>query len=106
MENKKVINLTPHPINIVGGGTIEPSGQVARCELIRIPAGDVNGIPVHKTSLGKPYGLPEPKEGTIFIVSRQVAEACPERTDLYITDDAIRNESGIIIGVKGLAQLG
>jgi hypothetical protein len=102
----KIVNLTPHPINIVGWGDIEPSGQVARCELVRTPAEDVNGIPVHKTSLGKPYGLPEPEEGTVYIVSRQVAEACRDRKDLYIADDSVRDESGRIIGVKGLAQLG
>jgi hypothetical protein len=106
MNMKNIINLTPHPINIVGWGEIEPSGQVARCELLRVPAGDVNGIPVYKTSLGKPYGLPEPQDGTIYIVSRQVAEACPERSDLYITDDAVRDDTGKIIGVRGLAQLG
>ena len=62
-------------------------------------------IPVNKVSCGKVYNLPSPREGTIYIVSRTVAENAKGRNDLYIVDETIRDDKGRIIGAKSLAQI-
>lgn len=107
---KKIINLTPHTINIVDGEgnqiqEIAPSGQTARCSVSREQVSTVNGIPVNRTVFGEVEGLPEPQADTIYIVSALVAQARPDRNDLYIPDDTVRDEQGRIIGCKAFAQI-
>ena len=62
-------------------------------------------IKINKVKMGKVVNLPAKKEGVLYLVSRQVAEACPERDDLVIVDEAVRNEKGEIIGAKALAKI-
>jgi len=109
-ENMRIVNLTPHSIIFVDDAgnavlTVEPSGQVARCSVTREKIGDINGIPVNKSRFGKVENLPEPEEGTIYIVSALTAQAVPEREDVFITDDAVRDEQGRIIGCRALAHI-
>ena len=102
----KIINLTPHEINIVGEQTINipPSGQIARVVEKIGNIGDVNGIPlIHKT-FGKVEGLPEPQTDTIFIVSLLVAQAT-HRTDILAIGETVRNEKGQVVGAKSFAMV-
>lgn len=63
-------------------------------------------IKVNSTSFGEVEGLPEPQEGTIFIVSALVAQALRGvRDDLVIPDDTVRDEQGRIIGCKSFARV-
>jgi len=111
----KIVNLTPHPLNLMPEGpegpvvTIPPSGQVARCTVDRVQVDTVTvdgiSIPVNQTRFGKVENLPEPQEGTIFIVSALTAQAVPEREDVFIPDDAVRDEQGRIIGCRALARI-
>lgn len=106
----KIINLTPHPINFLDGDnnpvlTVEPSGTIARAKQTRTLCGTVAGIPVNQCAYGTVQGLPEPAKETIYIVSAITAQACPERQDVYIVDDSVRNEDGRIIGVRALAHI-
>jgi len=48
---------------------------------------------------------PEPQEGTIFIVSALTAQAVPDRQDVFIVDDAVRDDQGRIIGARALAHV-
>ena len=110
MKNNNIVNLTPHSITFVDGAgntvlTVEPSGQVARCSVVREKVGMIGGIPVNKSQFGNVENLPEPQEGTIFIVSALTAQAVPEREDVFITDDAVRDEQGRIIGCRALAHV-
>ncbi|MCL4413445.1 MAG: hypothetical protein M1522_01650 [Actinobacteria bacterium] len=105
----KIINLTPHAITLFCGGDeqfVFPADAAgpARVEMQREPAGLVNGIPVSRVLVGEVYGLPEPAEDTVFIVSRVVAEACPLRHDLFITDGAVRDQQGRVVGCTGFAR--
>ncbi len=109
-NNTTLVNLTPHSIIFVDDAgnavlTVEPSGQIARCSVAREKIGEINGIPVNKSRFGKVENLPEPQEGTIFIVSALTAQAVPEREDVFITDDAVRDEQGRIIGCRALAHV-
>lgn len=106
----KFVNLTAHAISFYDSSgnvilTVEPSGHVARCSVTREQVGDINGIPINRTQFGKVENLPEPQEGTIYIVSSLTAQAVPEREDVFITDDAVRDEQGRIIGCRALAHI-
>lgn len=105
-----IINLTPHAITFLDGNnsvlaTIEPSGTIARASQTRDRVSEVNGIPVNQCSYGAVTGLPVPQDGTIYLVSALTAQACPERSDVYIVDDAVRDENGRIIGCRAIAHI-
>lgn len=113
--NNQVINLTPHSITLVGEGnapilTIPASGQVARCKASTVSVGSIsiNGviIPLTDTEMGDVTGLPEEQEGVLLIVSLAVAQACPDRHDLLITNESVRDDKGTIIGCRSLSPLG
>jgi hypothetical protein len=108
-----IINLTPHKINLMPEGgptvTIPPSGLVARCATSRVQVDTVTvdgiSIPVNQTRFGKVSDLPEPQPDTIYVVSALVAQAVPERQDVVIVDDAVRDDQGRIIGARALAYV-
>jgi hypothetical protein len=102
-----LVNLTPHPVT-VGGVTI-PSTGVVRCAEVRervgtIAVSDDVQVPLMRVSLGQVEGLPEPSPDTVYIVSRLVADACPDRDDLAVPDMIVRDAEGRIIGCDALAQ--
>ena len=106
----RIINLTPHSITFYDNAgstvlTVEPSGKVARCSVVREKVGTIAGIPVNRSRFGKVENFPDPEEGTIYIVSALTAQAVPDRPDVYITDDAVRDEQGRIIGCRALAHI-
>ena len=103
-----LINLTPHEVRIIRGDgeiTLPPSGTIARCNVTRRQVGLVDGIPVNRTAFGAVEGLPDPQPDTYYIVSALVAQACPDRHDLLIPDDTVRDDQGRIIGCRALATV-
>jgi hypothetical protein len=92
-------------VNLNDGTAFPPSGIVPR-----VSAGfsefDTNGV--CSQTFGSPEGLPEPVEGTIFIVSGMLLAACPERKDLVAPatghPGAVRNEKGHIVSVPGFVR--
>jgi hypothetical protein len=102
-----VINLTPHTINIHTEDDVmkvPASGQVARVTEERQFVGRLpNGIPVQRVEYGSPYGLPGPAEGVIYVVSRIVKNAAPERKDVYAPGPAVRDRDGRVMGCEGLS---
>ena len=113
MEEKKValVNLTPHDITFVNTSVenpilvVGPSGLVARVSSEIEEAGRINGIPVTKTVYGEVVDLPEPKEGIVYIVSSLVAQRCPDREDVFVPADPVRDDKGRIIGCKSLGRI-
>lgn len=115
MKRTNIINLTPHTINIVSrnGITVDiPSTGLARVKTSKLVCGIVNGITLYAESYGDIEGLPEPRENTIYVVSRPVAQALADprytgekRTDVYVPGELIRDEDGRPIGCKGLSCL-
>lgn len=110
---EKIINLTPHTINFVGqdNAIIEtiPSSGVARAtqrrEIVDTIVANGISLPIARCTYGDVQGLPEPMDDTIYIVSAITAQAVPTRPDVFIVDDSVRDESGRIIGVRGLAHI-
>lgn len=113
----ELVNLTPHDIVIaLPSGeriTIPASGNVARIanrpgqQLLSLRVQDVD-VPVYGPDIkGDIYGLPDPKDGTVYLVSLLVAQACPERQDLLVPatgpmDETIRDTQGRIEAVSRL----
>jgi hypothetical protein len=105
----KIVNLTPHAITIVSENgdilrKIEPSGMLARCSVRTECVGEMDGIPVTTSVFGQVEGLPEPEEGTIYIVSSLVAQRV-NRDDVFIPNESVRDEQGRIIGCKSLGRV-
>jgi len=109
-----IINLTPHVLNVVAnsGKTIEilPSGKVARCTQTNtvwdnniLVDGTDEFLTINNTTFGQVVDLPEPEEGTLFVVSSIVKSAVPNRNDVLRPGEAVRDAAGKIIGCKGLA---
>jgi hypothetical protein len=105
----RVINLTPHPVNIYRDGvlvvTYEPSGTIARVGFVSNEVGDINGVPVSVTGFGHTTDLPSQEEDTIFIVSLLVRQANPDRKDLVNPDGPIYSEQNPrqVIGCRGFS---
>lgn len=110
-----IVNLTPHELNLVSPDgettTIQPSGQIAR--ITSTPGQELAlGLSCRtftSPTWGEVENLPEPQDGTIFIVSGIVAGRISGRPDVWSPgtgprDEAIRDEKGRIIGVTRLIQ--
>ena len=109
-----VINLTPHDVRVYDNdGNVVimtyPSAGVARARQTDVHVGDLNGIPVVKTEFGEVVGLPEPVEGTVFIVSLITANAAKAygRTtdDLLVTSKPVRDGQKQVIGCRAFARV-
>lgn len=111
----RIVNLTPHALNFMPQGpdgpvvTIPPSILMARCAVHRVQVDTITvdgiAIPVNRTQFGTVTGLPDPRPDTIFVVSALVAQAVPDRQDVFIVDDTIRDDQGRIIGARALAHV-
>ena len=108
----KIINCTPHDVNLITESeniTFPRSGIIPRLteQQVKINSVTVNGIEIDimKKSFNEVEGLPEPENGTTYIVSALIAGACPGRTDLIIPNDTIRDEKGRIVGCKNFARI-
>ena len=127
----KIVNLTPHLFNLIDKNDkvilelpacetpARASEQREQIDMItydisyqrkKMDAHDDENyvtmdIPVNKVIYGNVENLPAPEKDTIYIVSRIVAEACPNRNDLYIPNNLVRDEKGRIIGCRALTQI-
>lgn len=108
-----IVNLTPHAVTLIvddGTAVIPPGGTVARVTLMpdwALGTVEVDGftVPVVGTaSTGQVTGLPELTSGVLLVVARQVAQALPDRHDLVCPHNLVRDEAGVVIGCRSLAQ--
>jgi hypothetical protein len=119
-EPVRLINLTPHTINLqVGGRTpafrlppvVLPSEGLARVAVTAKHEGSLivtapsevagGGLSVFREEYGEVTGLPEPSHGTYYIVSAVVRAACPERKDLLSPGHLVRDGEGRVVGCEG-----
>ena len=105
-----LVNLTPHKLDIHCEDDeilmIEPSGEEARISIENIPQDNivVHGCMSVPTSLSVPgeiTGLPDPKEGVLYITSLAVAQKA-NRKDVLSPGELIRDDENRVIGCKGL----
>jgi len=113
VTNVTLENCTPHEVVIIVTDNqepivIPPSGIIPRIKSETNNVGTINGIPIVKTRLSDVENMPAPKPNTIFIVSSFVAQALTYRPDVVSPDTSpssvIRDENGLIIGVKQLQK--
>lgn len=104
----KFINLTPHDVVLVSNDgdtkTIKASGDIARAGTNDKLIDTIDGIDIYRTEYGSVNGLPSKKEGVGYIVSGLVRAALPNRKDLFSPTQLIRNNSGHVIGARGLSS--
>lgn len=101
----QVLNFTPHPVHIcdASGAILKtfPSVGLVRLKATTISTGDmIEDVPVTTTAFGEPEGLPEAVEGTFLIVSQLVKSALPQRKDLVVPAEVVRDADGNIKGCK------
>lgn len=106
----ELVNLTPHALvfyNTEGTEvilTVPASGTQARVAVSQETVGELEGIPVVRSVFGAVTGLPEPVEGTTYVVSLMVLQALAgARKDLVGPDTgstAVRDAGGKILGVR------
>jgi len=116
MDKIKILNLTPHDINIFdpSGENIikvyEKSGITARVNTIRQYFTKIDGVPVYRISYGNIEGIPKYEPDTYIIVSLIVAQALilvnsPWIGHILVPDTSpegvVRDKNGRILGVKG-----
>lgn len=103
----KFVNLTQHDLIIAfenGDSLVLPaSGEVARVTFSTQQVDRIDGIPIYKT-IYEPevVGLPEPEDGTIFIVSSMAAQTV-RRHDVLAPTKLIRDDDGQVIAAGGFA---
>ena len=98
----KIVNLTPHTINYSDGDAslvLDSAGE-ARCAVTRQPVASSAPVKLCRTTYGTVTGLPVPVDGTIYVVSLLVRQACPDRQDLCSPGELIRDPSGRVVGCK------
>lgn len=111
VEGKKVVNLTPHSVNVIltSGEEIEipPSGIVARVKQVERPAGLLGKIPLVSVHYNSVEGLPNPKEVDYIVVSTLVAQALSNSPQWWgkvlvpnTGPSAVRDEKGNIKAVR------
>ena len=102
-----IVNLTPHSVVIVTECGIEkqyPSAGLARVGATFVVDSTVDGIKLGHTEYGMITGLPEPEDGTIYVVSALVRAACPQRCDVYSPAEYNRNSEGQVVSVRALTR--
>ena len=103
------INCTPHPISLLDSNdevlmTLPKGVVVPRLTQSTKQVDVVEGVSITETSFGEIQDLPEPKEGVLLIVSRLVLTACPNRNDLVVPNELVRDSHGNVKGCKSLAK--
>jgi hypothetical protein len=125
MGKVKLVNLTPHELNVYNseGKVIlslppPPEGTpIPRVSIKSEVVGTINidgvEVPIRKVVYGDVENLPQPEEDTIYVVSTFVILALKEkgieRKDLLSPDtnpdSVIRDKDGRVLGVKYLQTI-
>ena len=101
--SERIVNLTGHDLNI--------SGVLIKAERDRFPArcyeritdlGEFSGVPLVVKEYGRVVGLPDPRPGTIYVVSNIVRLAFPERDDLASPGRKMVDHRGNLLGAMNL----
>jgi len=101
----EIINLTPHAVIVYDADeiiqTFEPHGIVTRLDEAKEFITTINGVKIFKKKYAIARNLPDPKIGTLYLVSSQIVDSLRQtRNDLIAPDDFVRNDNGNIIGCR------
>jgi len=108
----KIVNTTPHSVVLIVNNeriVIPTSNLLIRLKEKRTKIGELE-IDGTKVNINKveyeTTDLPPQQNDVYYIVSSIVANAFPNRNDLLIVDETIRDDKGVIIGCKSFAKIG
>lgn len=105
-EFKKFVNLIGHDITISGYATLTKCENPCHVETQQIIIGKLAGIPIAKTEFIKLVNLPDPEDGTYYIVNRLCMDYIPfVREDVFCVDtgpSSVRDENGQVVAVTQL----
>jgi hypothetical protein len=109
-------NMTPHVVNILNedynvSKTIQPSRRLVRVKEDTRKAGfSVDDICIIEKRYhidfivrDEAIGLPDYELGTFYIVSEEVKKALPNRKDLLVPAQTVRNADGTVLGHRSLS---
>lgn len=105
----KLVNLTPHELNVYEKGklvlTLPKATDALRCIQEDVVVGEVNSITIRKVVYTDLIDPPPELEETMYIVSLPCAKAAAVigRKDFLAVGPGIRDDAGRIIGANGLA---
>lgn len=117
----KIVNLTPHVLNIVCKGTtlsVEPSGKIARLTekvFETLPAlvvttgwgaANYHEVPIVVKGMEQIIDLPQPEDGVVYVASALVAKEAVNagRVDVLCPGTLVRDDKGVVIGCNGLVR--
>ena len=109
----KIINLTPHALNIYDSAgdlveSVPPSGMVARADVRRTLTEKRGPVELYESVYfgAKALGAPEPD--SVYVVSALYLSALRaeglDDTGVYVPGEAVRDEAGRVIGCVGLSR--
>ncbi|WP_116246508.1 hypothetical protein [Nocardiopsis sp. FIRDI 009] len=109
-----VVNLTPHVVTVVDERSRvirswPRAERPARVEAVRVPIPEADGVPAGVPLVAERRtraDLPEPREGVWFIVSSVVGSAHPERHDLLVPSDLVRDGRGVVTACRSFVVSG
>jgi hypothetical protein len=101
----KFINLTSHEVNLITLGIIIPhANKPVKVSQNHVEVDNCGGVPIYKIEFTDIAGLPEPEEGTYYIVSapvlNYVGEKLPHRKDFVSPFKVIKDNFGKTIGCQ------
>jgi hypothetical protein len=108
-----IVNCTPHAIVLFNGeeiaNTFEPGGLMVRLLESDKQCDDVCGVPCVERTYCALAGLPDPVDGTYYLVSIVVLGAAKAlgRTDCVSPDTGagcVRSPDGKILGTRGFVR--
>jgi hypothetical protein len=102
-----IINKVPHAVYILDDSlqiirVFPKSNGMIRVEENSVDVGFIDDVPICSTTWGDTTDVPDPEAGVYYIVSQLVKNAMPERPDLLVPKDIVRDKDGNIIGCKRL----
>ncbi len=102
-----IYNKTPHDIVIITEDRKEIKRLKAEKGAVRLGAevkkvGNIGKVPITKTIFKEAQGLPSYKEGVYYVVSQLVKSSLPQRTDLLVPAQILRDEKKRIVGCMSL----
>lgn len=105
-EVQEIVNLTPHevtiamwednPITLKSEGVARVEEKNKHLHFLR------GGLGINQLAYGEVTGLPPSRPACLFLVSRIVMAALPERDDLVAPGDLTRDPQGRIVGCQNL----
>ena len=102
-KNLKIVNLTPHPVNVYGDMELAPKFSLPPCDRpARVTYAETFlGQCIKRKTIVGVENFPEPKDGTVYVVSNPFRLHFPDRTD-FVSPCAEVRKNGITVGCKWL----